>query len=609
MRQHRRLAVEQLEDRLTPSSVPLTAAEQYFLELVNRGRANPAAEAASFGIDLNEGLPPGTISTAPKQPLASVNILEGTIVDHLNDLLAHNLFQHDSSDGTSFSQRLTNAGYNFDAGENLALGTRVGGGDGADVDSLYQALFVDSTVADRGHRTNMLDPEWVESGTGFVTGPFTYGPGQTFSSAMDGQDFGANDGSVHYLTGVVYNDNLVDPNHFYTVGEGLGGVTIVAFNGNGVVASDTTGPAGGYQLPLAPGVYDAAAYGGGLGAAVTYYSVSIGTQNVKIDFHPGDAGQTTPANWGLTASSHVIAVGSDAGGLPLVKIVNAATGQELFHFLAYDAGFRGGVRVQMADMNGDSVPDIIVSPGAGGGPHVQVFNGATFGRLANFFAYVPNFTGGVQIAVGNFDGHPDLVTGPGPGGGPNVRVFDIANGQATQLPGPLGSFFAYDPTFAGGVNVAAGNVDGIPGDELIVGAGAGGGPHVEVFRANGTVLSSFFAYGAGFTGGVYVAAGDLNGDGKAEIVTGAGAGGGPNVKVFNGQTTQELASFFAYAPAFTGGVRVAAFDTNGDGKAELVLGPGPGGGPQLRVLDGVTLAERLSFFAFDPAFIGGIWVG
>src|SRR5207245_2487142 len=125
---------ELLEDRTTPS-VALTPAEQYFLELVNRDRANPAAAAAAFGIALNEGLPAGTISTAPKQPLASSQILEGTITNHLADLMAHSLFQHNSSDGTTFAQRMTNAGYNFDAGENLALGTRVGGGDAGDVDS------------------------------------------------------------------------------------------------------------------------------------------------------------------------------------------------------------------------------------------------------------------------------------------------------------------------------------------------------------------------------------------------------------------------------------------------------------------------------------------
>lgn len=70
-----------------------------------------------------------------------------------------------------------------------------------------------------------------------------------------------------------------------------------------------------------------------------------------------------------------------------------------------------------------------------------------------------------------------------------------------------------------------------------------------------------FAYNAAFTGGVFVAAGDLNGDqeGLADIVTGAEKGGGPHVKVFGaGNGANLLGSFFAYAPQFTGGVRVGA---------------------------------------------------
>src|SRR5207244_375169 len=115
-------------------------------------------------------------------------------------------------------------------------------------------------------------------------------------------------------------------------------------------------------------------------------------------------------------------------------------------------------------------------------------------------------------------------------------------------------------------------------------------------------LRSFFAYAAAFTGGVFVAAGDLNGDGRAEIVTGAGAGGGPHVKVFGGPNLTEIRSFFAYAPTFTGGVSVAV------GGGRLVTGAGAGGGPHVRVFDGSTGTELRSFFAFDPALNGGVWV-
>src|SRR5207244_5549205 len=99
----------------------------------------------------------------------------------------------------------------------------------------------------------------------------------------------------------------------------------------------------------------------------------------------------------------------------------------------------------------------------------------------------------------------------------------------------LRSFFAYDAGFSGGVSVAAGDVNGDGRADIITGAGAGGAPHVKAFSGlDGSVLRSFFAYDAGFSGGVYVAAGDVNGDGRTDIVTGAGAGGMPHVKAFSG---------------------------------------------------------------------------
>jgi hypothetical protein len=108
-------------------------------------------------------------------------------------------------------------------------------------------------------------------------------------------------------------------------------------------------------------------------------------------------------------------------------------------------------------------------------------------------------------------------------------------------------------------------------------------------------------------GGVYIAAGDVNGDGFADIITGAGAGGSPHVKVFDGQTNSLLASFFAYDVAFTGGVRVAAGDVNDDGLADIITGAGPSGGPHVKVFDGHTSALLASFFAFAPSFTGGVY--
>ena len=149
----------------------------------------------------------------------------------------------------------------------------------------------------------------------------------------------------------------------------------------------------------------------------------------------------------------------------------------------------------------------------------------------------------------------------------------------------IDSFYAYAPVFHGGVHVAAGDVNGDGKADIVTGAGAGGGPHVEVFSgADMSILASFYAYASTFTGGVFVGAGDLNGDGDAEVVTGAGAGGGPHVKAFDGaalsagalaaQTAIDfpLASFFAYDASFNGGVSVAVGTIGGE--ADIITGSG-----------------------------------
>ena len=100
-----------------------------------------------------------------------------------------------------------------------------------------------------------------------------------------------------------------------------------------------------------------------------------------------------------------------------------------------------------------------------------------------------------------------------------------------------------------------------------------------------------------FTGGVRVAAGDMLGNGLADIVAAAGPGGGPQVAIFNGQTLGLISTFETLASNFSGGLYVAVGDVNGDGRNDVITTAGPGGGPQVTVFDGKTFNLISSFYA------------
>ena len=305
----------------------------------------------------------------------------------------------------------------------------------------------------------------------------------------------------------------------------------------------------------------------------------------------------------------IIAVGAQAGGEPEVAVFDEF-GNPITSFLAYDASFRGGVRTAVGDVTGDGIPDIVTAPGAGGGSQINVYNGRDGQLVDAFFAYDTAFLGGVSVAVGEIAGREVIVTGAGVGGGPQVNVFDAATGSLWD------SFFAFGPEFVGGVTVAVGDLYGDGRGAVVAAAGPGGGPMVSIFDGpTGELLQSYFAYDPGFHGGVTVAVGDVLGLGRDQVITGAGFGGGPQVNVYDPLSGLTLDSFFAYDPAFTGGVGVAVIPALG--RDLLVTAPGPGGGPDVRVFDLTGFAPGVvdqvvivdNFFAYDPFFTYGLSFG
>jgi hypothetical protein len=162
--------------------------------------------------------------------------------------------------------------------------------------------------------------------------------------------------------------------------------------------------------------------------------------------------------------------------------------------------------------------------------------------------------------------------------------------------------------------------------DLVVAAGAGGGPRVAVFngltvRPGQTptkLMNDFFAFEDVLRNGVFVAVGNVDGDAFGDLIIGAGPGGGPRVLVLSGATLpaagvggSTLASFFAGDPNARGGVPVAARNLDADAAAEVVTGTAGGSAPRVSIynIGGGSATPAGDFLAFDAAFTGGVFVG
>jgi len=231
-------------------------------------------------------------------------------------------------------------------------------------------------------------------------------------------------------------------------------------------------------------------------------------------------------------------------------------------FFSYNENFIGGTQIITDDIDFDGQDETIVAD------INQVFIYNADGSLrSSFYPYTQNYSGGINISIGDLenDGTNEIVTGTENGGGAHVRIFNT-NGNLIN-PG----FFAYDEIYRGGVNVAVGDLNGDGTHEIICGAGTEGGPHVRIFNKDGKLINpGFFAYDINFRGGVNVAAGDINGDNVDEIITGPGYGGTPQIKVWNNNGAQIISPFMAFDSNQRVGVKVSTADLDENGTDEII---------------------------------------
>ncbi|MBF0573698.1 MAG: hypothetical protein HQK69_08055 [Desulfamplus sp.] len=263
---------------VSPYDIEPLAEEVYFIELINRARANPEAEAKLYNIALNEGVnSSSTISSTPKQPLAfNINLYKAALA-HSEDMLLQDYFSHYTYPNNASPQaRAIEQGYNYYSGENIAINMSTGELEISQDIAAYhhEILFVDEDYPNRGHRVNMLTSSHSEVGVGFAHGDYKDWDHAVVSTT----DFGRGEKPT-YICGVIYDDK--NENQFYDVGEGIPYATLTIIEtGKSVDAFS----AGAYSLDInSSGTFTVEAYLCEYNATTTKV-VSVGNDNVKLDF-------------------------------------------------------------------------------------------------------------------------------------------------------------------------------------------------------------------------------------------------------------------------------------------------------------------------------------
>lgn len=266
-------------------------------------------------------------------------------------------------------------------------------------------------------------------------------------------------------------------------------------------------------------------------------------------------------------------------------------------FKLFDGKFRGGANVAVADLGGDGDEEFIVGAGSNGGPQVEIYT-AGGQKVRSFFVFDRKTRAGVNIAAGDLDndGKADIVVAPHLGYSPTVEVYDGNGKLKTQ-------FYAFEKSYSGGVRVAV--LAGRNGEagKIVAASGLGRDMEVRVFDLSGrAAIKSYYPYGKKVGEGVTVAAGYSQVLGEPVIIIGAAAGKKPSVQVYGLGSKKVLRYFLAYGEPMRAGVWV------GFNNDTIVTGPNLGGGPDVRLYDLNTSVIEQQLSVFESNYRGGVRV-
>jgi len=334
--------------------------------------------------------------------------------------------------------------------------------------------------------------------------------------------------------------------------------------------------------------------------------------------------------------TRIFTAGWRVGGMAQVRSV-AASGRRRGLRKQVFRRLRGGhLSIDVLDDAADPDPGLMrLVVGAGHGADdksVKVLRAGRNGSIVSDFSasFSGPYAGGVNVAAGNLEKEDDppvvdelaVVQADSDDGNVNLALYRRFDTD------PLGriswakfdSFDVFDPgtdidplglVLADGAHIAVGNVTGDSVDEIVAGPVLGA-PVVRVFSSTGNLSAQWAAFPAGINSGTAVATGDVDGNGSDEIVVGPSVGNA-RIKVFNADGSPFLdpdsdtaVDFFVLSPGFTGGVRVAVADIDGDGKGEILAVPGGTGQLLAFEIDGTAVSGWPGPLPYGPRASGDV---